>query len=514
MSDEEDRGPDLAGGIAIGSVGDRTLVRGTFDGEDVVVVRDGGRWCAWSGKCTHLGAPLADGLLVDGQLRCPWHHARFSIATGEAIAAPAFEPLVRFDVEARDDRLFVTGKAGTAARRANDTSGDASAGRVVILGGGAGGYACAEMLVRLGHAGTITMISDDSDPPYDRTQCSKQYLIGQVSRDDCDLAGRLLDKDGGPVVWINREATAIDVDAREVQVDGGEAFRFDTLVLATGAEPQRPDVPGFDGPNVHVLRTMADANALIDASKDGKRAVVIGASFIGLEAAASLTQRDVEVHVVATDDVPLEKILGAEVGAMIRDVHEERGVRLHLGRKPTRFDGRVLTLDDGSTIDADFVVLGTGVKPRTTLAEAAGLEVARPEEGGGVVVDVRLQTSVAGIHAIGDIARYPDAHAKARIRVEHWVHAERQGQFVARLLMKQADRFDDLPFFWSAHFDTGLVYVGHVDAIDRAEVDGSIAGRAFTIRYIGKAGDQAFVACDRELRALEVEARIEAEPER
>lgn len=512
-ADDDDDGPDLAAGIAASDLIDDRPVGGTFDGEPVVLVRHDGRPSAYTGKCTHLEAPLAEGLVVDGTLRCPWHHARFSLATGEAVAAPAFKALQRFAVEERDGRIFVIGRLGTAQQ---DTAGAKDPGRVVIVGGGAGGHACAEMLTRHGHGSRVTVVSDDPDRPYDRTFCSKQYLIGMVERERCFIVDDAFYRDGGPVLETRRVAS-IDVAAKEVVLDDGRRLAFDALVLATGGEPQRPKRPGFDRENVHLLRTLTDADALIAAARPGTHAVVVGASFIGLEVAASLTQRDVAVEVVAPDDIPLKKIVGADVGSMIRGVHEERGVRFHLGREACSFDGGTLTLDDDSTIDADFVVIGVGVEPRTALAEAAGLDVASDDDGGGILVDAHLESSRPGIHAIGDVARYPDRHAGRHLRVEHWVHAERQGQFVARRLMGLADRYDDLPFFWSAHFDTGLRYLGHVGDIAKAEVEGSIVGRDFTIRYVdgsGRAGDEAFTTCNRDAPAMAVEAQWEAGPDR
>ena len=508
MADDDPKGPDLAEGLPLSGLPHDRPIGGVFDGEPVVLVRERGAWCAWSGRCTHLGAPLDEGLVVDGTLRCSWHHARFSLATGEAIAAPAFEPLVRYDVVERDGRVRVTGKARVSKA---PTLVPADRRRVVIVGGGAGGHACAELLVRREFGGDVTVIADDADAPYDRTACSKQYLIGMVSRDETRLDGC----DIGPILRRAR-VRSIDPQAGTVALDDGAVVAFDVLVLATGAEPRRPDLPGFDRPEVHLLRTLADADAIVAAAKPGRRAAVIGASFIGLEAAASLTQREVAVHVVAPDDPPLKRVVGAEVGAMIRAVHEEKGVVFHAGREARSWDGAVLTLDDGSTILADFVVLGLGVKPRTELAAAAGLAMAPDDEGGGVIVDERLRTSVPCIHAIGDIARYPDPRIGAGIRVEHWVHAQRQGQFVARSLLGEAARYDDLPFFWSAHFDTGLRYVGHVDEIADSRVDGSIAGRDFTIRYTGDGDERAFVTCNRDMPSLTTERdweEEESEPE-
>jgi len=500
---------DFALGVAVEELEEGQMLAGEFAGEPVVLIRQNGRFCAWSGNCTHLGAPLGEGLLVDGQLRCPWHHARFSVSSGEAVGAPAFQPLTRYMTAVTDGRVFVAAaptlkvQPVSAKHERPVAAGSGQAGRVVIIGAGAGGYACAELLGRAGHAGTVTLISDDPDPPYDRTVCSKQYLIGMTSREASLMS---------PALAAERRtgrAVAIDVGDRSVRLENGERVPFDVLVLATGGDPVRADLPGFDGPNVHVLRTLADADALIAAAGTARRVAIVGASFIGLEAAASLKQRKLDVHVIAPDDVPLKKVLGAEVGRMIRMVHEEQGVVFHLGRRCKSFDGSRLTLDDESTVEADFVVLGLGVRPRTELAAAAGLECAPTSQGGGVVVNGRLETSAAGIFAIGDIARYPDVHAGQPIRVEHWVHAQRQGQYLARALLGKPGEYRDPPFFWSAHFDTGLKYVGHVGSIEGTRVEGEIAKREFTIGYMGKGEERAFVTCGRDLPALTVEAEWE-----
>jgi NADPH-dependent 2,4-dienoyl-CoA reductase/sulfur reductase-like enzyme/nitrite reductase/ring-hydroxylating ferredoxin subunit len=501
---------DLEMGVELSKVSEKEVIAGCFRRKPVMLIQHRGGYCALSATCTHLGAPLGEGIVVDGEVHCPWHHARFSVLTGEAVGAPAFSPLARFGTEVRDGRIFITDDSPLPLP---DPPSVPSTARVVIVGAGAGGHACAQLLARSGFKGAVTVISDDSDPPYDRTFCSKQYLIGMKSRDESLIAEPELyrnDLKGGTSLRKGCKVRTLHAQQKYILLDGGERLNFDFLVLATGAEPKRPQWAGADLPNVHVLRTLRDADAIIQSSKRAKNVAIVGSSFIGLEAAASLKQRELNVHVVTREDVPLKNLLGSDIGSMIRDVHEEKGVRFHFGREVKRFDGRELILDDDSVIEADFVVLGVGVTPRTEIAAGAGLECAPAEQGAGVIVNERLETSVAGIFAIGDIARYPDPHSGERIRVEHWVHAQRQGQHVARVIMGQSIRYSDVPFFWSAHFDTGLRYLGHVGSIVDASTDGSIENRSFSRLLSGHDRQRAFVTCNRDEVSLTKEAEWDA----
>ena len=501
--------PDFETGVEVSKVAESGLIAGCFRGHPVLLTQHQGRYCALSATCTHLGAPLGEGIVVDGEVHCPWHHARFSVLTGEATGAPAFEALKRFGTTVREGRIFLTeGPQPTA-----DPKAVTAAGRVVIVGAGAGGHACAQLLGRSGYPAPVTVISDDLDPPYDRTFCSKQYLIGMKSREDsliAESAPYRNDSKSGPTLRLGCKVRALNTQQKFILLEGDEKVEFDVLVLATGAEPKRPSWPGSDLPNVHLLRTLRDADAIIHSSQGARQVAVIGSSFIGLEAAASLTQRKLNVRVITPEDVPLKRLLGPDVGRMIRKVHEEKGVRFHFGRKVKQYDGRVLTLDDDSVVEADFVVLGIGVTPRTQIAAAAGLECAPTDQGGGVIVSERLETSIPGIFAIGDIARYPDPHSGERIRVEHWVHAQRQGQHVARVIMGQASRYCDLPFFWSAHFDTGLRYLGHVGSITAVQTEGSVEGRNFSRLQSGHGRQRAYVTCNRDKAALLKEAEWDA----
>jgi NADPH-dependent 2,4-dienoyl-CoA reductase/sulfur reductase-like enzyme/nitrite reductase/ring-hydroxylating ferredoxin subunit len=493
---------DLAAGIAVSELGEDRIVAGHVDGEPVVLLRSGGRLCALAGVCTHAKAPLADGIVADGTLRCPWHHARFDIATGEAVDAPAFEPLQRFEVVEENGTVRV-GAPIAAAEASAAPSRDI--GRVVIVGGGAAGHACAEMLARHGAGSAVTMLSDEQDPPYDRTACSKAYLAGEAESGDLPLPAPR-----GADVRLGVSVDRIDREARLVHPAEGEAVPYDTLILATGAEPIVPDFAGADRDDVHVVRTLADADALIAAANDSQRAIVIGSSYIGLEVAASLVARGLAVTVVSDAKIPLEKTAGAEVGTMIRRLHEEKGVTFLTERSVTAWDGMAATLDDGSRVEGDVLVAGTGVKPRVALAKAAGLALADEDAGGGVTVDAMLKTSDPAIHAIGDIANAPDPRLGHPIRVEHWAVAQHMGQWLARHLLGLVEGgYDKVPFFWSGHYDVNLRYVGHVETPEDGRVDGDVDGRDFALHLKEDGREQALLTCDRDRAALEFERDLE-----
>ena len=225
--------------------------------------------------------------------------------------------------------------------------------------------------------------------------------------------------------------------------------------------------PGFERPNVFALRSLADARAIIAATAGARSVVLVGAGFISLEAAGALRTRGLEVHVVAREPVPMERVFGREIGGFLTGLHEAHGVVFHLQAAATDFDGQVLTLDDGTRIPADLLIVGVGVAPRTELAGAAGLAVQ-----GGILVDEHLRTSVADVYAAGDVARY--RRGAEHVRIEHWVHAQRQGQVAAANLLGAGQAFDDVPFFWTHHYGLDLRYTGHADGWDEIRLDGDL----------------------------------------
>jgi len=291
-----------------------------------------------------------------------------------------------------------------------------------------------------------------------------------------------------------------------VALANGRTITFDKLLLATGAEPVRLQIPGADQPHVHVLRSLSDARAIIANATAARHAVVIGASFIGLEAAAALRTRNLDVHVVAPERRPLERILGPEFGDFIRELHEEHGVVFHLEDTVTSIEGANAKLKSGATLPADVVVVGVGVRPRLELAERAGVKIDR-----GVAVNEYLETSIPGIYAAGDIARWPDPHTGENVRIEHWVVAERQGQAVARNMLGQEQRFSQVPFFWSQHYDVPINYVGHAEKWDSVDIDGNIKSRDCLVRYRQNGKVLAVASIFRDIDSLKAEMSMEAQ---
>lgn len=499
----EPTGPDLTLGVPLADVPEGGMLGGHVGDENLLVAQRDGKLFALNAKCTHYGAPLDKGLIVGDTVRCPWHHARFDLASGEAVGAPALDPVSCWKVEVEGDTLYVRERSAPPASHRRPARSPSS---VLIVGGGAAGEAAAEMLRREGYAGPVTILSDDTAPPCDRPNLSKDYLAGTAEPSWIPLRGATFYREQQIDLRLKTKVAAIDPAAAEVRLADGTTLGYGALLLATGAEPVRLDVPGGELPHVHYLRTQADSEAIIGAVEAGaKRAVVIGASFIGLEVAASLRQRDLEVHVVAPDKRPLERVMGEVLGDFIRTLHEAKGVVFHLEQTAARFEADSVILQSGERLAADLIVVGIGVRPRTALAEAAGLEFDR-----GVVVNAFLQTSVPNIYAAGDIARWPGGPGGERIRVEHWVVAQRQGQAAARNILGAETAYREAPFFWSQHYDASISYVGHAARWDRIETDGDPAKYDFAARFIDGGRTAAVATIYRDVESLEVEAGMEA----
>src|SRR5688500_1131543 len=492
------------------------MLSGHAQGKPVLLARDGNDVFAISATCTHYGAPLSEGLVERGTVRCPWHHACFSLRTGEALRAPALNPLGRWAVERRGELVFVTGEiraepAALRSARPGRSSDGATPSSVIIVGAGAAGDAAAHMLRREGYDGPITVIGADEFAPYDRPNLSKDYLAGRAPEEWIPLRSADFYRENDIDLILGRRVAALDVSGRRVVLDDGSARVFGALLLATGSTPVHLPTPTYGGSRVYYLRTLADSRAIIEAAERAHVAVLLGASFLSLEVAASLRARGLEVHVVAPEPHPLSKVMGVELGEFIRSLHEQNGVSFHMGRTASRIDAGLVTLGSREEIAADLVVAGIGVRANDELAALAGLPVER-----GIVVDEYLETSAPGIFAAGDAARYPDPRTGERIRVEHWVVAQRMGQTAARNILAGSEiasrqRFDAVPFFWSRHYDVSICYVGHAESWDEVAISGSLDQRDATVTFRADETTLAVATVGRDRASLEAEVALEAD---
>jgi NADPH-dependent 2,4-dienoyl-CoA reductase/sulfur reductase-like enzyme/nitrite reductase/ring-hydroxylating ferredoxin subunit len=502
-------GPDFAKGISTDRLNDGSSLLGHAQGEPVLLVRQGEDLFAVAASCTHYGGPLAEGLVVGQTVRCPWHHACFDLRTGAAIRAPALNDLPCWNVEKRDGKIFVGDKRESQRPApAHGSKPERHPESVAIIGAGAAGNAAAEMLRREGYEGPLTIFDSDSDAPYDRPNLSKDYLAGNAPEEWIPLHPKSFYEDLKIEIVANVQVTALDAAAKRITLNDGSSRQFDAILLATGSTPIRLDIPVADGASIHYLRTLGDSRAIIAAADKSKSAVVIGASFIGLEVAASLRTRGLDVHVVAPESRPLEKVLGAKLGDFIRDVHQKKGVQFHLGQTAKSVEKGAVVLSNGERLDADLVVAGIGVRPNLSLAEQAGLTTDK-----GVVVDEFFETSAKGIFAAGDIARWPYPQTTEQIRVEHWVVAERQGQAAARNILGNRERFDGVPFFWSNHYDVAIGYTGHAERWDEIRIDGSVDDQDCAVRYVRAGKTIAIATMGRDKENLETERQMEKEIE-
>jgi apoptosis-inducing factor 3 len=494
-------GPDFSQGIDVAELGDAHLVSGRVGDDAVLLVKVDNDWLAVGAHCTHYSAPLADGLVDGDSIHCPWHHACFNLRSGAVQSPPALNPLPTWRVERAGQTLFVRDRLPESTRKGSRAG--STPERVVIVGAGAGGVVAAETLRAEGFDGSITLIDRDADAPYDRPNLSKDYLAGNAPEEWLPLRGPEFYAEHGVTLIRGASAASIDVAKRVVVLDDGSNHAFDALLLATGSRPISLPAP-LAAERVHYLRTLADSRRIKNSAANAKTAVVIGASFIGLETAASLRALNVDVHIVAPDERPLGKVFGNELADFVRALHEEHGVRFHLGRTVQEIRDDAVTLSDGSVLAADLIVAGIGVRPNTDLAEAAGISC-----DNGILVDRYLETNVRGVFAAGDVARWQTNDAGDRARVEHWVHAERQAKTAARNMLGAHVPFTDVPFFWSQHYDVPINYTGLAPRWDDHVVDGNPHSRDCSVTYFTNGQRVAVATIGRDRDSLEAEIAME-----
>jgi apoptosis-inducing factor 3 len=494
-------GPDLSLGVPSSLLPPGGSLLGHAAGEAVLLLRRGAHVYAVGATCTHYGSALVDGDLGETTLRCPWHHATFDLRSGEAIGAPALGPLPCWTVSEVAGRLAVHGRRVPVLGPPRlEERGPAS---VAIVGAGAAGASAAEELRRRGYRGPVTMVDPDADTPLDRPNLSKDTLAGTAPEDwlwlhpEAFYAAQGLERRRGRVV-------ALEPSARRLRLEDGSQLEYGALLLATGADPVAPDLPG-EGPPVFTLRRAADLRAIVRVVKEQRSAVVLGASFIGLEVAASLRQRGLEVHLVGPEGEPLARVLGPRLGAAVRALHERKGVHFHLGLRGVGLERGGVRLSDGTLAPGEVVVAGVGVRPALSLAEAAGLKVDR-----GVVVDARLRTSDPRVWAAGDIARFPSPHG-GTARIEHWAVAQDQGRAAARAILGLPAGPLAVPFFWSQHHETTIAVVGYLEGWDAVDVEGSPEALDCVARYRRAGRLVAVATINRDRASLEAHAAFDRE---
>lgn len=494
--------------------------------QKVLLVKIDGEYHAYAGECPHHGAPLAEGTLCDCRIRCPWHQAVFDAADGKLLQPPALDHLKPFHVQviggnvvimmpkeprsvetpamasrnlaedARKDADDVAGGAKGQYERGEATERLRQYRTMVIIGAGPAGHAAAEQLRQKGYEGNLTMIASQSVPPYDRTELSKRYLRSDDAPDPA-LRPASFYREYDIDLLLDTTVTKLSTRDRTLTLEDGSEMQYDRVLLATGSRPRTLGVDGEDLENVLTLRVKSDADAIIQAASNARQAVVVGASFIAMEAAAALTERNIKVHVVAPEHVPFARVFGREIGRMYQRLHEEKGTTFHLGRKVESFAGNngklgQVTLDNGESLQADLAVVGVGVTPVTDY-----LSDIETNDDGSIDADATLQVA-ENVFAAGDIVRLPDWRNGQPMRIEHWRFAQQLGRLAGRNMLGADEEYRDVPFFWTNQHMVITDYVGHAPEWDNVVIDGSVDDREFVAYYLKDGKVHAAAGCSRE----------------
>jgi NADPH-dependent 2,4-dienoyl-CoA reductase/sulfur reductase-like enzyme/nitrite reductase/ring-hydroxylating ferredoxin subunit len=462
-----------------------------ISGENILLTRDADAVHAVGATCPHAGGPLAEGVRHAGGITCPWHKARFCLRTGAVLDPPAVDPLPRFAVRIDGTRVLVT----LPAVRPPEPSLAADRRCFVIVGAGAAGAVAAQTLRESGFGGRVIMCDRDNRVPYDRTILSKYFISGERGGEKSPLQTQEFYRQHR-IERRTAEVVQIDPRARRITCGGGSVLDYDAALLATGGVPRRPSIQGATLGNIFLLRSRADADAILAQAERSERAVVLGASFIGMEVAASLRERGLGVTVVGKEKVPFEKQLGARVGAVLLGLHERRGVVFRLGTGIAGFEGgpdvKCVVLENGERIAAELAVLGLGVTPATSYLS----DLPRNEDG-SVTVDANLRIA-DGLYAAGDIARFPHQGDGVPIRVEHWRVAEQHGRAAALNMAGQAVRYEAVPVFWTIQYMKRLDYIGHATDWDEIVMHGDPGKPEFLAYYVKDGRVMAAAGLDRD----------------
>ena len=484
-------------------------------GTKILLARVRDKYHAVGAHCTHYGAPLAEGFLEGDRVVCPWHHACFNITSGDMEEPPAFDSLPCFELEIQGEDIFVCLPNNSSDRRTPPMTKKEAADerRFVILGGGAAGFMAAQPLREDGFTGRLMMFTREDRTPYDRPNLSKDYLQGHAEPAWMPLRSDDFFVEHDIEIFSEKEAAKVDAKAQEITFTDGTIVEYDSLLIATGGEPRRLPFQTDKQKNVFLLRSFADSDAIIAAAERGKRAVVIGASFIGMETAGSLRTRGCEVIVIAPDKVPFEKALGTEIGGLFQTIHEQNSVQFKLESSVKVLEGiesvEAVILENGERIETDLVVVGIGVTPATKFLEGVKLH-----DDGGAIADEFLCVA-NDLYAAGDIVYFPYSRSDGDLtRIEHWRTAMQMGRTAAHNMLGKQTAFTGVPFFWTTQFDATLNFVGHTNDWDKIIIQGDMERRDFLAFYVkdNKIRAVAGMNRDRELASFEEQMRLNQMP--
>lgn len=470
------------------------------DPKDIVIISkiDGKYYCVQS-KCPHVGAPLIKGLLFNDKLICPFHSAAFNITTGYPESGPVFNGLDKYDVAEKDGKVTIfinkskkVNVSQTMSMSKYDPTKDKR--KYAIVGAGPAALSCAETLRQSGFEGEIVLIGEEQALPYDRTNLSKMIFGASLSK--FLLRKQEFYSEHGISVLTNSKVAHIDYEANTLYTRDFQRVSFDKLLIATGGSPRKPNVPGINLENVLVLRSIQDQTRLqsLLQSKEQpiKNIVVIGASFIGMETASAIKKElkeNVNITVVDIFKAPFERVLGAEVGNALADMHKSNGIEFLLEKGLKSLNGlqkvQSATLSDGTDLPADLVILGTGISPNVALAKGK-LQI--NEKNGGIETDVYLKTNRNNVFAAGDVASFPYWPTAERVRIEHYNEAIYQGSIAAFNMLGKQVPVSEIPFFWTRQWDKSLQYTGFATNYDEVHVEGDLKALKFAAYYIK--GDQ------------------------
>ena len=466
-------------------------MRVEVQGRKIILVRDSQDVHAFGAECPHAGAPLDGGAVCNGRIVCPWHKGSFRVSDGALLEPPALDGLIHYPAQRKDDEVWIS----IDPVKAHQENPAVDTRIFAIVGGGAAGTCAAAALREGGFSGEIVLIGEEPHLPYDRTSLSKFVVAGDMPLADVPLLRDRTFFSHHHIRLETGEAIRLDAKNKTIAITNGRTLTYDMALVAPGGRPNALPVPGAELPGVHMLRNMADAAAILADVEVAQRAVIVGNSFIGLEAASALRKRNVEVIVIAPDDIPFARQFGTELGAMFKHLHEAHQVKFLQG-KVARFEGRmgvetVLT-DDGECVPADLVIVGTGIRPATEFIEGIALR-----EDGGIAVDAGMRAA-DGLYATGDVAAFVLDAASEPVRIEHWRVAQQQARLAAANMLGAQEHYSGVPFFWTYHYGKRFEYLGHAQQWDEIVIDGDPEQQKFIALFVKNQNVVAILACERE----------------